>query len=159
MKWLIQLATNDDPISACRLMNIFRRKWIRIDTLAMVSRPAGLTLFAVVEFAESELGHLFNYLRRTEGVEGVAFYRPEPAGEASFVFVDAEAGSAGVAQLLKAFPEFKLIFASQGKYLLQLPPGDQPPAVISGIECMPFARVMSSEDFARPEPVGAATER
>ena len=40
MKWLLELETEKDPISICRLMNIFRRKGVNIVTLSGVRSNA-----------------------------------------------------------------------------------------------------------------------
>jgi acetolactate synthase regulatory subunit len=147
MQWLMALEIDDDPISSCRLMNTFRRKGITIVTLSMAARPAGFSLIALVETPEAEVEHIFNLLRRTEGVYNVTYYRHEPAGDASFVFIDADANSSSVARFLQAFPESKLIFASQGKYLLEIPADRRPRATVPGIgepEYLPFARVKTS---------------
>jgi len=78
MQWLLELETDKDPITTCRLMNIFRRKGVNILTLSLVAGTASVSLRAVVETAESEVAHLFNFLRRTEGVQYVTCYRHEP---------------------------------------------------------------------------------
>lgn len=156
MQWLIALEIDDDPISSCRLMNTFRRKGIVIVTLSMAAQPAGFSLIALVETPEAEVEHIFNLLRRTEGVYNVTYYRHEPSGDASFVFIDADANSSSVARFLQAFPESKLIFASQGKYLLEIPADRQPCATASGFgeaEYLPFARVKTT--VAHPELVGS----
>jgi acetolactate synthase regulatory subunit len=67
MQWLIALDTNGDPITSCRLMNIFRRKGVSIVTLAMAARPEGFSVVALAETPESEVEHVFNFLRRVEG--------------------------------------------------------------------------------------------
>jgi acetolactate synthase regulatory subunit len=121
MQWLLTLETNEDMISICRVMNIFRRKGLMIATLAMTDGPSGFSMMAVVESPEAEADHIFNYLRRTEGIQNVTYYRHESFPNASFVFIDSEADNSRVAQVLKAFPESKLIFASHGKYLLEVP--------------------------------------
>ena len=124
MQWLIALETNGDPITSCRLMNIFRRKGVRIVTLAMAARPEGFSMIAVADTPPADVEHIFNFLRRVEGVQHVTYYQHEPLGEASFVFIDADAGSSSLARFLQTFPESKLIFASHGKYLLEIP-GDR----------------------------------
>ena len=121
MQWLLTLETNNDMISICRLMNIFRRKSLKITTLTMTARPSGFSLMSVVDSAEPDLDYLFNFLRRTEGVQHVTCYRHEPFPNASFVFIDSEEDNSGVTRVLEAFPESKLIFASHGKYLLEIP--------------------------------------
>ena len=63
MQWLVALDTNIDPITSCRLMNIFRRKGVSIVTLAMAARPEGFSIIAVVETPESLVDHIFNFLR------------------------------------------------------------------------------------------------
>jgi hypothetical protein len=160
MRWLIELETNDDPISACRLMNILRRKGLKIVMLSMGRRNAGFALGVVVEFEESELGHIFHFLRRTEGVERVTCYRQDASTEASFLLVNADAESSTLAEVMRALPELKLMFSSPGKYLLEVPSGTRlPSAVAGGREVVPFVRVLTSERATQPEPAGAVFER
>ncbi|PYV03807.1 MAG: hypothetical protein DMG26_08755, partial [Acidobacteria bacterium] len=83
MQWLLQLETEKDPISICRLMNIFRRKSVSIVALSLEAGPAEFSMKALVETAESEVAHIFNFLRRTEGVRHVTCYRHESAADAS----------------------------------------------------------------------------
>src|SRR5438094_384410 len=85
MQWLLALETEDDPIPACRLLNIFRRKSVKIGVLTLASRPGGYSMLALVETAEAEVEHIFNFLRRTEGVRHVTCYRHQPSPTASFV--------------------------------------------------------------------------
>jgi acetolactate synthase regulatory subunit len=147
MQWLLALETNVDPITGCRLMNIFRRKGVAIVTLAMAARSEAFSVIAVVETPESEVEHIFNFLRRVEGVENVTYYRHEPLGDASFVFIDAEAESSSLARFLQTFPESKLIFASHGKYLLEIPGDRKAQGTGAGFgkqEILPFTRVKSS---------------
>jgi hypothetical protein len=147
MKWLIGLETGSDPITLCRLMNIFRRKGANILTLTVASRAGGFSLMALVETPEAEMDHLFHFLRRTDGVRHVTYYRHEPAGAASFVFIDAEASSPGIERFLESFPQAKLIFASQGKYLLEVPADRRARPAATGLgrpEFLPFALVKTS---------------
>jgi acetolactate synthase regulatory subunit len=156
MQWLMALEINQDPISTCRLMNIFRRKGVGVVTLTMAARPQAFSITALVESAETEVEHIFNYLRSAEGVHHVTYYRHEPSGEASFFFIDAEADSSNVARFMQTFPESKLIFASHGKYLLEVPADRRPrrstPAFAEP-EVLPFARVKTS--LPQPELVSA----
>jgi len=152
MQWLLTLETDNDMISICRLMNIFRRKSLKINTLTMSARVAGFSLMGVVESAETDIDYLFNFLRRTEGVQHVTCYRHEPFPNASFVFMDSEEDNSCVTRLLEAFPGSKLIFASHGKYLLEIPAekrrsvaGDRDPAFL------PFACVKTTRHAAQQE--------
>src|SRR6266581_1487823 len=77
MQWLLELETDKDPIATCRLMNIFRRKGVGIVTLSLEAGAAEFSMKALVETAESEVAHIFNFLRRTEGVRHVTCYRDE----------------------------------------------------------------------------------
>ncbi len=80
MQWLLELETENDPISTCRLMNIFRRKGVSILRLELESGPASYAMMALVETRESDVAHVFHFLRRTEGVREVTCYRrQEPA--------------------------------------------------------------------------------
>lgn len=156
MQWLMALETNSDPISTCRLMNIFRRKGVGVVTLTLAARPEGFSLMALVDTPEADVDHLFNFLRRVEGVDHVTCYRHEPTGNASFVFIDEDPAATNVTRFLETFPESKLIFASHGKYLLEVPAGRRPrPAAAdsSELQFVPFARVKTT--IAKPELVGA----
>jgi len=159
MQWLVTLETEQDMIAACRLMNIFRRKGVKIETLVMATRPAGFSIMAVVETVETEVEHLFNFLRRTAGVQHVSCYRHTPAANASYVLVDADPTSASVTRILEVFPKSKLIFANHGKYLLEIPAEGQAAVLAesSSREILPLARVMTTQRAARPELVGATT--
>ena len=154
MQWLLTLETNSDMISICRLMNIFRRKSVKITTLAVTARLAGFSMMGVVDSPEADIDYLFNFLRRTEGVQHVTCYRHESSPYASFVFIDSEEDNSGVAQLLKVFPEGKLIFASHGKYLLEIPAEKrQSQALIDAREpsFLPFACVKTTRSTPQPE--------
>ena len=154
MQWLMALETNEDPITTCRLMNIFRRKGVRITTLALAARAGGYSLIALVDTPEADVEHIFNFLRRTEGVHDVTYYRHEPAGKASFVFIDSEADSSNVTRFLETVPESKLVFASHGKYLLEIPAEKLPrstPAASGRPEFLPFARVRTSRSTPQLE--------
>ena len=154
MQWLLTLETNNDMISICRLMNIFRRKSLKITTLAMTARPEGFSLMGVVGSAEGEIDYLFNFLRRTEGVRHVTCYRHETSPNASFVFIDSEDNNSGVTRVLEAFPESKLIFASHGKYLLEIPVEKRRSTALAGSRdpaFLPFARVKTTHNAPQPE--------
>ena len=83
MQWFLELETEKDPISICRLMNIFRRKGVNIVALSLEADAAEFSMKALVETAESEVTHIFNFLRRTEGVRHVTCYRDERPANAS----------------------------------------------------------------------------
>jgi acetolactate synthase regulatory subunit len=158
MQWLITLETEQDLIVTCRLMNVFRRKGLKITTLAMAARPNGFSMMAVLDSPESDIDHLFNFLRRTEGVERVSYYQHQTSADASFVFIDADADTSRVAEVLKTFSGSKLIFASHGKYLLEAPAESrrQHAAPAFGIpEFLPFACVKTTRNAPRPELVAA----
>ena len=158
MQWLLTLETENDLIATCRLMNIFRRKGLKIVTLAMAARPAGFSLMTLVDSPEADVEHIFNLLRRTEGVQNVTYYRHETSDDASFVFVDADVDNSRVEQIFEAFPASKLIFASHGKYLFEVPAESRrrPVAQVVGEPVfLAFARVKSTRNAARAELVGA----
>ena len=157
MQWLVTLETDNDMIAACRLLNIFRRKEVKIGTFALATRPAGFSIMAVVETAETEVAHLFNYLRRTAGVQHVSCYRHTPAANACYVLIDADPHSSSVTRILETFPHSKLIFASHGKYLLEIPAESQHEVLAESADTdiLPLARVMSTRNAARPAELGA----
>ena len=142
MQWLIALETNSDPITSCRLINIFRRKGVGIVTLSMAARPEGFSIITVAETAEAEVDHIYNFLRRVEGVQHVTYYRHEPQGDASFVFIDSEPQAHKLAHLLQDFPGARMVFGNAGKYLLEVPGGHDLEGVPA--EVMPFARVKTT---------------
>ena len=154
MKWLVSLETDNDPIAACRLMNIFRRKGLKIGTLTLAAQPAGFSLMALVDSAEADAEHIFNYLRSTAGVHHVEYYRHEPSADASFLFIDAAADASSASQILETFPGAKLLFAGHGKYLLEIP-AESGKACASFAEagCLTFARVRTTRPV--PQPVSA----
>lgn len=159
MKWLLQLETENDPIPACRVMNIFRRKGVKVSTLALAAQPEGFSLMAVVESAQADADHIFNFLRGAGGVRHVSYYRHEPSADAAFVFIDAGADSSSLARFIETFPDSKLIVASHGQCLLEVPAESRPRAASSRIgtaECVPFARVKTTRRQASVELVGAA---
>jgi len=147
MQWLITLETEQDLIVTCRLMNVFRRKGLKIATLAMSARPDAFSMMAVLESPEADVDHIFNYIRCIEGVRSVTYYRHETSENAGFIFVDAGADSSRTADILKTFPESKLIFASHGKFLFEVPTESrrrtaQPDFAIPAI--LPFAFVKTT---------------
>jgi len=154
MQWLITLESEQDLILTCRLMNVFRRKGLKIVTLAMATRPSGLSMMAVMESPEADVDHIFNFVRCREGVQHVTCYRHETSEDAAFIFIDADTDTSRVADILTTFPGSKLIFASHGKYLLEvLADGRRQSAVPAfGIpEVLPFACVKTTRNMSRPE--------
>jgi acetolactate synthase regulatory subunit len=152
MQWLLSLETDSDPIAACRLMNIFRRKGLGVGTLTLAAQAAGYSLMAVVESPEAEVEHVFNYLRRSSGVRHVEYYRHEPTADASFLFIDAASNAASVARFMQTFPEARMIFAGNGKYLLEVPAASRPrrtAADLGAAGFLPFARVRSTRGNAQ----------
>lgn len=147
MKWLVALEIDDDPIATCRVMNIFRRKGLKIVTLAMAAAAPDFSIMAVLETAEPGVEHLFNFLRRTEGVRHVTCYREHPGADTSFVYVDADSEASNAARFLETFPDAKLILGGHGKYLLEAPLQGlaRPAALHSGRpELLYFARVWTT---------------
>ena len=158
MQWLITLETEQDLIVTCRLMNVFRRKGMTIVTLALATRPNGFSMMAVLESAEPDVDHLFNFLRRVEGVQRVSYYRHNTSLDAAFVFIDALEDTSRVADILKTFPGSTLIFASHGKYLLEVPAESRPQTAMPAFglpEALPFACVKTTRNVPRPVLVAA----
>ncbi len=158
MQWLVAVETDNDPIPACRLMNTFRRKGLKIASLALAALPSGFSVVALVDSPEADVEHVYNFLRGLGGVRHVAYYREDPSAKASFVFIDSDQDPAGVAKFLEAHPGSRLIFASHGKFLYEV--GDENSARWDSLNqtgCLTFARVRKS--LRRPELVGAISER
>jgi acetolactate synthase regulatory subunit len=143
MEWLVALETDNNPIVLGRLMNAFRRKGVEIKTLTLGTRTEELSLMALVESAEENVEHMLHFLRVMVGVREVACYRHEPSGKASFIFMETDDHSK-VTKILADFPLSKLVFASQGRYLVEVGEkgcnaGDR--ALDSDVDFLPFARV------------------
>ena len=159
MEWLISLETENDPIPACRLLNIFRRKGVKIGTFNLAASASGFSLMAVVDTPEGDVEHLFNFLRHTEGIRHVTYYRHLPSSEASFVFIDSSADSSIIARFTQTFPESKIVFAGNGKYLFEIVSGKGARKFAAGFGeagFLPFARVKTSQPEMGAELVGAA---
>jgi hypothetical protein len=87
-------------------------------------------------------------------VQHVTCYRHEAFPNASFVFIDSEEDNSGVVRVLAAFPESKLIFASHGKYLLEIPVEKRRSSASEGIQdpaFLPFACVKTTRNAPHPE--------
>lgn len=159
MQWLLTLESDRDPIVLCRLMNVFRRKGLDIETMALGAKPETYSLMALVESPESEVDHIFNFLRRTDGVQGVSFYRHEPSQDATFIFVDSAETSENLRRIQQAFPESKVIFASHGRYLVEVPSGASV-GTQTGMDSpafLPLSRVRTSQQHQETELVGVAS--
>ena len=159
MQWLLTLDSDRDPIVLCRLMNNFRRKGVEIETMTLAAKAELYSCIAVVNTAQTDVDHLFHYIRRTEGVVNVSFYRHDPSQRASFVFVESNANPESINRILAVFPEGKIIFASQGKYLLEIPSESRLPARIPGMDelgFLPLSRVRTSQQNSHSQLVGAA---
>ena len=153
MQWLITLETEHDMIVTCRLMNVFRRKGVKISTLALATRPHGFSMMAVLDSSASDIDHLFNFLRGMEGIERVSYYQHQTSADASFIFLDADPDSTRVAEVLNTFPGSKLVFASHGKYLLEVPAESrrtQPTGALDQPDFYPFTCVKTTRSVARP---------
>ena len=158
MQWLVTIQTDKDPITTCRLVNIFRRKGVQVLNLAMAAQSSGFSVISVVETPESEAEHVYNFLRRMEGVTYVAYYRHAGSDEASFIFVDAATDRGRLARFLETYPEATLIFASHGKYLFELPAKDRSCAngqSLNETEFFPLACMRSSRQLAESEMLSA----
>jgi acetolactate synthase regulatory subunit len=147
MQWLVSLEMENDPIASCRLLNVFRRKGVRVGTLSLAAGLEGTSLVAVVESPEREIEHIFHFLRRTAGVRHVDYYRHEPSGDASILFLDAPTDASSLAQIQETFPGSRLLFASHGKYLLELPAeGGKAFASFQDAGFLSFARVRTTRN-------------
>ena len=159
MQWLLTLESDRDPIVFCRLMNVFRRKGLEIETLALNAKPESYSLMAVVDSPQAGADHIFHFLRQTDGVRSVAYYQHEPSQDASFIFIESAENSENLVRIQAAFPECKVIFASHGKYLVEVPAGLPFGTQIPGLDepgYLPLSRVRVSQPHSHMELVGAA---
>jgi hypothetical protein len=123
MKWLFNVDVEGDLITVCRLMNIFRRKGIELSRLGTASKGDSFSLVALFDAQETEIDHVFHFLRRTEGVSRVECYRQGKAEEASLILVDGNSDRLDVARWAEVMRGSKLVFASHGQALLEVAPG------------------------------------
>jgi len=164
MQWLLALEIDQDPISLCRLMNNFRRKGVRVIALSMAAAGTGFSLMAVVETPEAEVDHLFHFLRRSEGVEQVSCYLPPSdqgletlASDAAVSYAFMNADSFSHSRVAELFPGSKVILASGGKLLIEVPLGSgergfaSTAGPLNGSGFVRFVRVKTS----RPQAVSA----
>lgn len=161
MQWLISLETENDPIPACRLLNIFRRKGVKIATFNLTAKAPGFSLMAVVDTPEGDVDHLFNFLRGIEGIRHVTYYRHEPSADASFVFIDSSADSSIVSRFTQSFPESKIVFASNGKYLFEVLPEKSARKFGASFDqpgFLPFALIKTTQPEFGAELVGVAAQ-
>jgi len=147
MQWLLALEADNDPISICRLMNVFRRKSVTLVTLSLAAAERGFSVIALVETPKAEVEPLFHFLRRSAGVEHVTCYLPVPAqatgcdnfpaesGE-SYLFINSDSRSLEPGRISASFPGCNVIFASQGKFLIEVPAGNH--SVASAVD--PFGQ-------------------
>ncbi|MGH9447066.1 MAG: hypothetical protein ACRD3O_15230 [Terriglobia bacterium] len=133
MKWLFTIDTENDLIVFCRLMNIFRRKSVNVSRMSMAALSGTYRVLALLEGRGDEVEHIFHFVRRTEGVNQVAYYGESGTGEVSFVLVNGEAGSLNVARWMELLPGASLVFASHGKALLETPAGSAWQTTASGL--------------------------
>jgi hypothetical protein len=132
MQWLLALEVDNDPISICRLMNVFRRKSVSLVTLSLAAAERGFSVTTLVDTPEAEVEHLYHFLRRSAGVEHVTCYLPVSAREPSrddlsaepgdsYIFINSRDRSLEPARASDCFPGCNVIFASQGKFLIEIP--------------------------------------
>jgi hypothetical protein len=72
MQRVFTIDTEGDLIVICRLMNIFRRKGVKLIKWLMSATADGFRVAVLFDAAEAESEHLFNFVRRTEGVNRLA---------------------------------------------------------------------------------------
>jgi hypothetical protein len=115
-------------------------------------------MMAVLDSPESDIDHLFNFLRGMEGVERVSYYQHQTSADASFVFIDADADTSRVAEILKTFPGSKADLCQPRKVSARVPKESrrQHAAPAFGMpEFLPFACVKSTRTVPSPVLVGA----
>ncbi len=140
MKWLFTIDTEEDLIVFCRLINIFRRKGVKISWMSTAALSGAYRILAVFQGHPGEMDHIFNFIRRTEGVLHVAYYQEGGADAASFVFADGKMEALGTARWPDLFPQARVAFAGQGSLLLEIPPGSAPEAALSTSQAAGFGR-------------------
>ena len=143
MKWIFAIEAENDLIVICRLMNALRRKALAPSSFAMSRSAEQYSVTLMAELPESEAEHYFNFFRRTEGVQHVTYYRHSSEAPASLVYVDMEAPALNLSRSAELFPGSRLVFASHGKALLQVP-ADFSSGRLAGHNAIPFAQVKTT---------------
>ena len=145
MQWLISLEMDPDPITFCRLTDIFRRKGVRLASLAATSGSAAMSFISVVECNEALMEHMFHFLRRTSGIRKVSYYRQEKAGSGTFVFLTPKNSPGEAAgRILQNVPGARLVFSSGENYLFEFPARTKDHEALREIpeaDFLPFAHV------------------
>ncbi len=121
MQWLLKLEMESDPIITCRLMNVFRRKGMKLLTFTLENKLDRTHATALAETDAGAVDHIFNFLRGIAGVRHVAWHSPEATAMPSFILADGGRESASVARLLETFPGSRLVFANPEKCLVEIP--------------------------------------
>ncbi|MEE8257255.1 MAG: hypothetical protein V3R60_05135 [Acidobacteriota bacterium] len=145
MQWLISLEMDTDPIAFCRLTDVFRRKGVKLASLAATSGSVAMSFIALVECNEALMEHMFHFLRHSPGIRKVSYYRNEETGSATLVFLtpkDSPGKAAG--RILQDVPGARLVFSSGENYLFEFPAQARAHEAFRAIpreDCLPFAHV------------------
>lgn len=155
MRVLFTIDAESDLIAFGRLVNTFRRKGIGLDRMTLASASEAFRIVVLFEAPEAEIEHIFNFVRRTEGVRRVGYHRPGgPEDSVSFALVDIESERPGSDGWTQIFPHSKWVFASDGKALIEM--GAEGPVSVSSSDrersgFQPFTGVKSMNSYLTQE--------
>lgn len=144
MKYLLTIEVQDDLIVVCRLLNVLRRKGVRLQALTMTLGNDGYALTTLSEMPDAEVDHLYHFLRRTEGVRQVAYYRQSDSEPASFILVEGDADGGGAARIQSTLPGARVVFTGPGRSLIEAE--HRASSAISAPGVISFARMRSTRE-------------
>lgn len=144
MRYLLTIDAQDDLIVVCRLLNVLRRKGLRLQTLTMALTSEGYGLTVLLETPDAELDHLYHFLRRSEGVRHVAYYRQSSDEPASFVLVEGDGGAEHAARIQAQLPGAHIVFGGHGRTLFEANHSAAEISRLPGVHS--FARVRTTRE-------------
>ena len=120
MQWLIILEMDSDPIALCRLMDVFRRKGLKIASMTVASGSVKTSFVALVECDEAHMDHMFHFLRRSADIQKVSYYRNQEVGSATHLLLTpTDSPVKSVGRILQGVPGARLVFSSGESYLFE----------------------------------------
>ena len=145
MRWLIILEMDCDPIALCRLMDVFRRKGLKVASMATTSSAIKTSFVALVECDEALMEHMFHFLRRSAGIRKVSYYRNQGVRSATHLLLTpTDSLGKSVGRILQGVPEARLVFSSGESYLFEFSGKAKEHEAVQTIpqeNCLPFSHV------------------
>lgn len=145
MQWLIILEIDSDPIALCRLVDVFRRKGLKVTSMTATSSSVETSFVALVECDEPLMEHMFHFLRRSAGIQKVSYYRNQEAESATHLLLTfADSSGKPVGRILQGVPGARLVFSNGKSYLFEFlgkAKEHEAVQVIPQENCLPFNHI------------------